>query len=81
MMDERQRAVKHAFSAEQLKRLSIDDLVALVGEAGPGAKFHGTGIVRKANGDIRYDPKAIPGDYHETEADLVRHAESVSGLE
>lgn len=74
-MDERQRAVKKAFSADQLKLMSVDDLVALVGEAGPGAKFHGTGIVRKADGSIRYDAKAVPGDFHESAADLARNAE------
>lgn len=79
-MDERQRAVKQAFSHKQLKLMSIDDLVRLVGEAGPNAKFHGTGVVRKANGEIRYDPKATPGDYHESPEDLARTAESVSGL-
>lgn len=76
MMDERQRTVKRVFTKEQLKLMSVDDLVALVGEAGPGAKFHGTGIVRKANGDVRYDPQATPGEYHESPEDLARTAEA-----
>lgn len=74
-MDERQRVVKKTFTAEHLRAMSMDDLVALVGEAGPDAKFEGTAIVRKADGSIRYDKNATPGDYHESPDDMARHAE------
>lgn len=74
-LDERQRVVKKTFTREQLKGMSMVDLVALVGEAGPGAMFHGTGVVRKADGSIRYDDDAVPGDYSESSEDLKRNAE------
>jgi hypothetical protein len=64
-MDERQRVIKHTFTREELKGMTIDQLIGLVGKAGAGAKFHGTGVVRKADGSIRYDEGAKPGDYHE----------------
>ena len=32
----------------------------------------GTAIVRKADGTIRYDDDAIPGEYHESEEDMKR---------
>ncbi len=79
MMDERQRVVKKTFTEEQLKGMTMDDLVALVGEAGPDAKFEGTGIVRKADGSIRYDAGATPGDYHESPEDMARTAEDALG--
>ncbi len=31
----------------------------------PMAKMEGTAVVRKADGTIRYDDDAEPGDYHE----------------
>ena len=30
----------------------------------------GTAVVRKADGTIRYDEDAIPGEYHESEEDM-----------
>lgn len=70
-LDERQRVVKKTFTREQLEEMSIEDLIALVGEAGPDAKFHGTGVVRKADGTIRYDDSAVPGDYCETPEEMA----------
>jgi len=32
----------------------------------------GTGVVRKADGTIRYDEDAKPGDYHESDEDMKR---------
>jgi len=75
MMDERQRVVKRTFTKEQLEGMSVQDLVALVGAAGSGAKYEGTGLVRKKDGSIRYDKAAVPGEYHETAEDLKRNAE------
>jgi len=68
-MDERQRVVRKTFTKEELENMSMDDLVALVGEAGPNATFHGTAVVRKADGSIKYDPEAVPGEYHELSKD------------
>lgn len=64
-MDERQRIIKETFTKEQLKNMSIDDLITLVGKAGPGAKFHGTAVVRRSDGTIKYDSDATPGNYNE----------------
>ena len=51
--------------------MSVEDLVALVGEAGVGARFHGTAVVRKADGTIRYDEEAERGAFNENEQDLA----------
>ena len=69
-MDERQRIVKKTFTREQMESMSVQDLVTLVGNAGAGAKFHGSAIVKRADGSIKYDDDAVPGTYHETEAEL-----------
>lgn len=69
-MDERQRVIKKTFTKEQLQSMSVTDLVALVGEAGPNAKFHGTGVVRKKDGTIRYAAEAVPGQFNEAAEDL-----------
>ncbi len=71
-MDDRQRVVKKTFSREQLQSMSVDDLVTLIGEAGLNAQFRGTAVVRKADGTIRYDDDAKPGDFHESPEDLAR---------
>lgn len=77
-MDERQRVVKKTFTREQLEGMTLADLAALVGEAGPNAKFTGTGIVRKADGSIRYAPEAVPGDFNESPEDLKTSAETAT---
>lgn len=79
-LDERQRVVKRTFTKAQLEGMSIKELVALVGEAGPDVQFHGTGVVRKADGSIRYDAGATPGDYHESDADLAKTADTTLEL-
>ena len=73
-MDDRMAVVKKTFTREELKNMSVDDLVALVGEAGPGAKFKGRGVIRRANGDIKYANLAVPGEYGETATELAAHA-------
>ncbi len=70
-LDERQKVVVKTFTGEQLKGMSVEDLVTLVGQAGPGAKFHGTAVVRKADGSIRYDDDAVPGEFNEDPKDLA----------
>jgi len=76
-MDDRQREVRRVFTKDQLEGMSIDQLIALVGQAGPDAKFHGTAVVRTKEGLIKYDAQATPGDYHESPEDLARTAEEV----
>ena len=78
-LDERQRTIKTVFSRDQLDSMKIEDLVKLVGEAGPNAKFRGKGVVRRADGSIKYAPEAVPGDFGETEEELKNHAERVVG--
>lgn len=64
-MDERQRVVLKTFTKEQLKGMSVDDLVKLIGEAGPNARFKGTAVVKRADGSVRYDNEARKGEYGE----------------
>ena len=62
-LDERQKTVTQVFTKEQLDKMSIEDISKLIGDAGPGAKFSGTAVVRKANGEIRYDAGVNPADF------------------
>lgn len=64
-MDERQRLITKTFTREQLKAMSVDDLVKLIGEAGPDARFKGTAVVRKSDGSIKYDNEDRIGKYGE----------------
>lgn len=73
-MDTRQRVVKKTFTRKQLEGMTVAELVALVGEAGPNARFEGTAVVRKADGSIRYDKESVPGTYGETPEELTRVA-------
>ncbi len=70
-MDDRQRVVKKTFTREQLATMSAGDLAKLVGEAGPGATFRGTGVVRGPDGKIKYDEDAVPGSFNESPEDLA----------
>jgi len=73
-LDERQRTVLKVIGREQLKGMTVEDLVKLVGEAGPGAKLHGSAVVKRADGSIKYDKDAVPGTFHETPEELAAHA-------
>jgi len=75
VLDERQRIVKKTFTQEQLRNMSVDDLVKLVGEAGPLMKWKGKAVVRKADGTIRYAPDAVPGTFNENPKDLAESEE------
>jgi len=78
-LDDRQKTVKKVFTREQLEGMDAGDLVKLVGEAGSGAKIHISAVVKGPDGEIKYDPTAIPGDYGETEEELAAHAEATMG--
>jgi len=64
-MDDRQRVVTKTFTKEQLSQMSVDDLVRLIGEAGPDAKFTGTAVVRRADGSVKYDDESKKGEFGE----------------
>ena len=64
-MDDRQRLITRTFTKKQLEAMSVEDLVKLIGEAGPNAKFRGTAVVRRADGSIKYDNEARKGEYGE----------------
>ncbi len=53
-MDQKQKVLRKVFTQAQLEAMDPEDLKELLGT--PGARLKGTAIVRKANGDIRYDP-------------------------
>lgn len=66
VLDERQQTVKKVFSKEQLEKMSVDNLVALVGEVkSGGGKFIGKAVVRRADGTIKYDDPELVGQYAE----------------
>lgn len=73
-LDERQETVLRTFTRKDLEKMDLDDLVRLVGEAGPSAKLRGKGIVKRADGSIKYAPEAIPGNFGETPEELQAHA-------
>ncbi len=73
-LDDRQEVVLRTFSREDLETMSLDDIVKLVGEAGPGAKFKGKGVVKRADGSIKYAPEAVPGNFGETPEELEANA-------
>ena len=58
-------AVTRHFSKEELAKMSVNDLIAIIGEAGPDAKFHGKAVVRRADGSIKYDDERLKGNYDE----------------
>jgi hypothetical protein len=64
-MDERQEVVTKTFTREQLSKMSVEDLVKLIGEAGPNAKFTGTAVVKRADGSIKYDDESKKGEFGE----------------
>ncbi len=74
-LDERQETVKKTFTREQLENMPLEDVVKLVGEAGPHVKIHMTAVVKRADGSVKYDAGAIPGDYNETPEELQAHAD------
>jgi hypothetical protein len=69
-MDQASKIVKKTFSHEQILAMDPDDLAKLLNQ--PGVEFHGTAVVRKADGTIRYDDGAVPGDYHESDKDMAK---------
>jgi len=72
-MDEQQVVIKKKFTRAELEAMTVDELIALVGQSGVGAKFHGTAVVRsKLDGKIKYDPEAVPGAFNESPADLTK---------
>jgi hypothetical protein len=74
-LDERQETVLRTFTREQLRDMPLEDVVKLVGEAGPNAKLKITAVVKRADGSIKYDAGAKPGDYGETPEELQAHAD------
>ncbi len=80
-LDERQEVVLKTFTREQLENMDIEDIVRLVGEAGPNAKFRGKAVVKRADGSIRYAPEAVPGDFGETAEELQAHADRESTVQ
>lgn len=73
-LDERQKTVRTVFTRDQLLGMDAEDLVKLVGEAGPDAKLHGTAVVKRADGSIKYDDDAVPGEFFESEDELAANA-------
>ncbi len=80
-LDERQETVLKTFTRENLLTMDLEDLVKLVGEAGPTAKLRGKGIVKRAEGSVRYDASANPGDFGETPEELQAHADRESTIQ
>jgi len=62
-MDEQQKVLRRVFTQEQLEAMDPEDIKELLGR--PGARLRGTAVVRKANGDIKYDPGVDPAQFEE----------------
>lgn len=67
-MSKKQFAGK-TFGLEELAKMPQKRLNALL--ALPNIKMHGTGVVRRADGTIKYDDDAKPGIYHESPTDMA----------
>jgi len=74
-LDERQETVLRTFTREQLKGMPLADVVKLVGEVDPNTKLKITAVVKRADGSVKYDAGAKPGDYGETAEELQAHAD------
>ncbi len=75
-MDERMQVVKKTFSRKQLDAMSVDDLAIIIGDAGAGARFKGKAIVKRADGSIKYDEDAVPGEFNETPEELAMNGKN-----
>lgn len=64
-MADRKEAITKHFTREQLKAMSWEELLAIIGEAGSDAKFHGKAVVRGPDGKIKYDDPDSVGSYDE----------------
>ncbi|MCH7993508.1 MAG: hypothetical protein IIB57_03590 [Planctomycetes bacterium] len=71
-MDSRQKTITKHFTREQLLGMKAGELADLIGRAGDKATFRGTAVVRGPDGKIKYDAKAVPGDFHESPEDLAQ---------
>ena len=70
-MNEAQRSITTTYSREQILQMSATDIATLMAKAGPNAVFRGKAVVRKANGEIRYDKDAVPGEFGETPDEMA----------
>lgn len=74
-LDERQKLIKRTFTKEQLEQMSIEDLVALVGEArAAGGKFSGRAVVVKADGTPKFDSEEVRAEFEKAEAEEAKNA-------
>lgn len=65
MSEEKKPAVVKHFTKEQLENMSADDLAELLGNLPPDAKIKAKGVVRRADGTIKYDDPSKAGSYGE----------------
>lgn len=63
--DRQNSAVTKHFSREQLENMKAKDLLDLLGNLPPGAKFHAKGVVRDKDGNVKYDDPELKGSYDE----------------
>lgn len=70
-MSTAQESVTKTYTRDDIMKMSVVDVAKLLTDAGPNAVFHGTAVVRKANGEIRYDEDAVPGDFGESADEMA----------
>ena len=70
-MDEAQRVLTKTYTKEDLMKMTADEVEGLIERAGKDIKFHGTAVVRRADGTIRYDDASQAGKYGEAPEELT----------
>ncbi len=62
------KEIRKVFTKEELKEMPLEELLKLAGKpkmAPFGGTISGTGVVRRADGTIKYDDPSMEGKYNE----------------
>ena len=70
MANEVRTAIRKTYTLDQLMKMTPKAISKLIADAGDLIEFHGTGVVRKKDGSIRYDADAVPGQFGESLEDM-----------
>jgi len=77
MANEIRKSIRKTYTLPQLLKMKPEAIRKLIADAGDMIEFHGTGVVRKKDGSIRYDEDAVPGNFGESPEDMK--AQEVTG--
>lgn len=70
MANEIRNQIRKTYTIDQLLKMTPEAIQKLIADAGDMVEFHGTGVVRKQDGSIRYDADAVPGNFGESPEDM-----------